>query len=112
MHYQVSDAGGHRMDKEQKKTDYGYLKDGQLQERFAAAAFNEEDIPAAGEDIPFSGDDIPYTGEDGFVTLMEDIEHAIFMHESGFSGEAEEDLRYIMEKLENGRCNVDDETVR
>ena len=70
---------------------------------------NEE---TAGEDLQFSGDDMPSTEEDGFETLMEDIEHAAFMQESGFSCEAEEDLRYIMEKLENGGYNVDDETAR
>ena len=85
----MPDAEVHRMDTEQKKR-----------------------IVMRGEDIPFADEDIPYSADDSSETLTEDIEHAGFMLESGFSGEAAEDLHYILEKLRNGGYNVDKETIR
>jgi hypothetical protein len=85
----IPDAEVHRMDTEQKKM-----------------------IVMRGEDIPFADEDIPYSEDDSSETLMEDIVHAGFMLKSGFSGEAEEDLHYILEKLKNGGYNVDKETIR
>jgi hypothetical protein len=85
----MPDAEVHRMDTEQKKM-----------------------IVMRGEDIPFADEDIPYSEDDSSETLMEDIVHAGFMLKSGFSGEAEEDLHYILEKLKNGGYNVDKETIR
>ena len=78
----------------------------------------QEDVPAAvyisedDDDLPFGDDDIPYSADDDHDKLMEDIAHAEFMLESGFTGEAEEDLEYILHKLSEGGYNVGPETVR
>ena len=99
------------MDTEQKKTDYGYLKV-TTRKGVSEKGRSKVMIVMHGEDIPFADEDIPYSEDDSSETLMEDIVHAGFMLKSGFSGEAEEDLHYILEKLKNGGYNVDKETIR
>ena len=70
------------------------------------------DTPLYGDDIPFPGVDFTYSKEEGIKALIEDIDHAKSELESGYTGEAEEDFKYILEGLEKGRYNVDEDTVK
>ena len=66
-----------------------------------------------GNDIPYRGEDVKYaTPEEGMAALMEDVQRLDLMLDSEFYGESEEDLRWIIEGLSNGRYNVDEETIK
>lgn len=66
-----------------------------------------------GDDIPYPGDDVKYdTPEEGLAALMEDVRHFDIMLGSKFNGDAEDDLRYIIDGISSGRYNVDEETVK
>ena len=65
-----------------------------------------------GDDIPYRGEDVKYdTPEEGLEALKEDVQHLSIMLDSDFYGDAEGDLRWIIEGLSNGRYNVDEETI-
>ena len=66
-----------------------------------------------GDDIPYLGDDVKYdTPEEGMAALMEDVQRLGLMLDSEFYGDAEEDLRWIIDGLNSGRYNVYEETVK
>ena len=66
-----------------------------------------------GDDIPYRGDDVKYaTPEEGLAALLEDVQHFDIMLDSEFRGEAEDELRWIIDGLSSGRYNVDEETVK
>lgn len=66
-----------------------------------------------GEDIPYPGEDVKYdTPEEGLAALMEDVQHFGLMLNVEFLGEAEEELRWILDGIKSGRYNVDEETVQ
>lgn len=65
-----------------------------------------------GDDIPYRGEDVKYsTPEEGMAALMEDVQHFSLMLDSDFYGDAEGDLRWIIDGLSSGRYNVDEETI-
>ena len=66
-----------------------------------------------GDDIPYRGEDVKYdTPEEGLEALLEDVRYFDIMLGSEFNGDAEGDLRWIIEGLSNGRYNVDEETIK
>ena len=66
-----------------------------------------------GDDIPYRGEDVKYdTPEEGLEALKEDVQRLSLMLDSDeFYGDAEGDLRGIIEGLSSGRYNVDEETI-
>ena len=66
-----------------------------------------------GDDIPHPGEDVKYdTPEEGLAALMEDVQHFGLMLNVEFLGEAEEELRWILDGIKSGRYKVDEETVQ
>ena len=66
-----------------------------------------------GDDIPYRGEDVKYTTpEEGMAAVMEDVQHFGITLDGELYGEAEEELRWIIEGLSSGRYNVDEETVK
>ena len=66
-----------------------------------------------GDDISHPGEDVKYdTPEEGLAALMEDVQHFGLMLNVEFLGEAEEELRWILDGIKSGRYNVDEETVQ
>ena len=67
-----------------------------------------------GDDVSYPGEDVKYdTPEEGLAALMEDVQHFGLMLNGEFLGEAEEELRWILEGIKSGRYNdVDEETVQ
>ena len=67
----------------------------------------------AGDDVSYQGEDVKYdTPEEGLAALMEDVQHFGLMLNVEFLGEAEEELRWILDGIKSGRYNVDEETVQ
>ena len=65
-----------------------------------------------GDDIPYRGEDVKYdTPEEGLEALLEDVRHFDIMLGSEFNGDAEDELRWIIDGISSGRYNVDEETI-
>ena len=66
-----------------------------------------------GDDISYPGEDVKYsTPEEGMAALMEDVQHFGITLDGELYGEAEEELRWIVEGIKSGRYKVDEETVK
>lgn len=66
-----------------------------------------------GDDISYPGEDVKYaTPEEGMAALMEDVQHFSLMLDGELLGEAEDELRWILDGIKSDRYNVDEETVK
>ena len=66
-----------------------------------------------GDDVSYQGEDVKYdTPEEGLAALMEDVQHFGLMLDGELLGEAEDELRWIIDGISSGRYNVDEETVK